>query len=208
MRRVLLIGATSPTGLEILAQAKAESLSVLALARNPERLQENNLDVVRGDVLDAASLVSAMSGIDVVMSVLGTPLTLKPVSLLSRGTQNVVDAMRAAAVTRLLCVTGMGAGDSRGHGGFVYDRLILPTLLRQIYADKDRQERIVRDSQLDWTLVRPARLTDSGLTGKYREITDLKGERMTTISRKDVAHFMVKECMQGCYRSQTVNLTD
>ena len=149
-----------------------------------------------------------MAGVDAVVSALGTPLLLRQVTLLSDGTQHLVDAMRRAAVPRLICITGMGAGDSRGHGGFVYDRLLLPTLLRAIYADKDRQERVVRDSGLDWTLVRPARLTNSGVTGQYRVITQFSDERMSTIARLDVAHFIVREVRQRRHPRQTVNLTD
>ena len=172
---MLLVGATGPTGRAIMAQARRTSagLAVRALARDPSRLTGDGLaaEVVRGDVLRPDSLVAALDGVSVVVSVLGTPLILRPVTLLSEGTRHLVDAMQRQGVSRLLCITGMGAGDSRGHGGFVYDWLILPTLLRQIYADKDRQERVVTDSGLDWTIVRPARLTHGPRTGQYRVIT-------------------------------------
>ena len=114
--------------------------------------------------------------------------------------------MLRASVARLLCITGMGAGDSRGHGEFVYDR-ILPTLLRQIYADKDRQEVIVRESGLEWVLVRPARLTNGPETGRYRTITHFSHEHMTTIARADVAHFLVREVQERRFTHHTVNLT-
>src|SRR5690606_12387571 len=117
----------------ILAQARQAGLTVRALAREPARLTGEGLaaEVVRGDVLQPDSLVAALSGVSVVVSALGTPLTLRRVTLLSEGTRHLVDAMRRQRVSRLLCITGMGAGDSHWHGGFVYDRLILPTLLRQ-----------------------------------------------------------------------------
>ena len=76
---------------------------------------------------------------------------------------------------RLICVTGIGAGDSRGHGGFLYDRVIAPFLLKTIYQDKDRQEALIRASGTDWTMVRPGFLTNGPLTGKYRLLTDLTG---------------------------------
>ena len=104
------------------------------------------VEVTQGDVLWPESLVRALDGVSGVVSALGTPLLLRRVTLLSDGTRPLVEAMRRQGVPRLLCITGMGAGDSRGHGGFVYDRLILPTLLREIYADKDRQERVVAES--------------------------------------------------------------
>ena len=61
---------------------------------------------------------------------------------------------------RLIAVTGLGAGDSRGHGGFIYDAVVFPLLLKRVYDDKDVQERIVRSSGLDWTIVRPGLLTN------------------------------------------------
>lgn len=208
--RILLIGATGLTGQHILRRAESQGLRVRALARRPSNLPAELIaahEVMQGDVLDLAALTNAMTGVDVVISVLGTPLTLKPVSLLSIGTTNLIQAMQTSGVKRLLCVTGMGAGDSRGHGGFVYDHLILPTLLRSIYADKDRQEQIVARSDLDWVLVRPARLVNSPPTQRYREITQFGDEQMHTISRMDVAHFLVNESRFPRYHQQTVNLT-
>lgn len=209
MPSVLLVGATGPTGLAILAQARQAGLAVRALAREPSPLITDGLaaEVVQGDVLRPDSLVSALNGVSVVVSALGTPLILRRVTLLSEGTRHLVDAMQRQGVPRLLCITGMGAGDSRGHGGFVYDRLILPTLLRQIYADKDRQERVVTNSGLEWTLVRPARLINGPPTGQYRVITAWRRGRMTTIARADVAHFIVGEVGAHRHRRETVNLS-
>jgi len=202
----LLIGATGPLGRAVLDEAAAEGLPIRALARRPEALA-GFADVVRGDVLESNSLVSAMEGIDTVVSVLGTPLTMQPVTLLSEGTRAIVSAMRAAGARRLICVTGMGAGDSRGHGGFLYDRIILPLVLGRIYADKDRQEAVVRDSGLDWLLVRPARLTNGPRTGSCRAITRFTNETMGTISRKDVARVLVDELRFPRFSNIAVNLT-
>ncbi|MFY9261550.1 MAG: SDR family oxidoreductase [Gallionella sp.] len=208
--RILLIGATGLTGQHILRRAESQGLRVRALVRRPSKLPSELIaahEVKRGDVLDLAALTDAMTGVDVVISVLGTHLTVKPVSLLSVGTTNLIQAMQTSGVKRLLCVTGMGAGDSRGHGGFVYDHLILPTLLRSIYADKDRQEQIVARSDLDWVLVRPARLVNRTAPQRYREITQFNDEQMHTISRIDVADFLVNESLFPRYHQQTVNLT-
>jgi uncharacterized protein YbjT (DUF2867 family) len=208
--RLLVIGATGPTGREVLAGAARIGRRLRALARRPEALAEaaQSHEIVGGDILDKASLKRALNDVDVVLSLLGTPLTLKPVTLLSDGTRTLVAAMRETGCNRLICVTGMGAGDSRGHGGFVYDHLVLPLLLGRIYADKDRQEAIVRDSGMDWTLVRPAMLNDSAAKGRCRALTDLAGQRLTRISRKDVAEFLLGEARTPRYVRQTVNLSD
>jgi len=208
--RILLVGATGPTGREVLSLAKASGLRIRALARNPGSLGAigDDHEVVRGDVLDPASLVAVLRDIDVVVSVLGTPLTRKPVTLLSRGTTNLLDAMAETGTRRIVCVTGMGAGDSRGHGGFVYDRIVLPLLLGSIYADKDRQEEILRRCDVDWTIVRPAYLFDGPVTGRIRVLTDLTGVRLTRISRADVAAFLIGEAVNPQHRREIVNLSD
>jgi len=211
VRSILVIGATGPTGIEICKQALAAGMKVRVLVRTPSRLPadlSSRLDVMQGDVLSSDAMIAATRGMDAVVSALGTPLQRKPVTLLSRGTQNIMQAMEQTGVSRLLCITGMGAGDSRGHGGFLYDRVILPLLLGQIYIDKDRQEQLVRESNLDWTLIRPAFLTDGVKTGQYRCLNQfVKHDRMGKISRADVAHFVVQELQRGEHMKRIANLT-
>jgi hypothetical protein len=113
--------------------------------------------------------------------------------VLSTATSALVSAMKIAQVSRLVCITGIGAGDSAGHGGFFFDRLILPLLLRNVYADKNRQEAIVRNSGLDWILVRPSILNDQPSRNTVRALTDLSGFHGGTISRQDVATFVVDQ---------------
>lgn len=210
--RILLVGATGPTGVEVLRAAEAHGAQITAMVRNPAKLDANGVpatETVVGDVLDPESLRRAVEGVDVVICLLGSGLAWRPMTLLSTGTSNLVGAMGAAGVHRLVCVTGMGAGDSRGHGGFVYDRLMLPLLLRQVYADKDRQEDVVRASDSDWVIVRPAFLTDGPPTGQYRELTSLPPQaRLRRISRADVADFLLREATNPRYSREVVNLTD
>jgi hypothetical protein len=101
--------------------------------------------------------------------------------------------MESQGVRRLVCITGLGAGDSRGHGGFVFDRLIMPLLLRNVYDDKDRQEAVIRRSSLDWTLVRPMVLTDKQAGDEVEALVDLTNVHGGSISRSDVARFVVRE---------------
>jgi putative NADH-flavin reductase len=203
-----LIGATGPLGSEVLRQATDKGLRLRALVRRPVQTDPiSTHETVIGDVLQPSTLSAALQGIDAVICVLGTPLTRQPVRLLSEGTSHLLAAMKTVGVSRLLCVTGMGAGDSRGHGGFIYDHLILPYLLGEIYKDKDRQEALIKDSATDWTLVRPARLTNAPSSLKYQEITNLSGQSMSTISRADVAHFLLDELRHTRYVKKTVNLT-
>jgi uncharacterized protein YbjT (DUF2867 family) len=93
----------------------------------------------------------------------------------------------------LITVTGLGAGDSRGHGGLLYDAIVFPLLLKRVYDDKDVQEWIIRSSGLDWTIVRPGLLKDSPATNRYRVLTAPRDWRFGTISRADVADFLVQQ---------------
>ena len=207
--QTLLIGSTGPLGIEILRQASEMGITLKAMARKASGAVPTGAhQSVIGDVLLPNTLEAAMSGVSTVVCVLGTPLTRDPVTLLSVGTENLVAAMKRAGASRLLCITGMGAGDSRGHGGFVYDHLILPYLLGEIYKDKDRQELIVKSSALDWSIIRPGRLTNGSRDMRYRELVDLKNQRMRSISRADVAHFVLRELKLAKYSGQTVNLTN
>ena len=101
--------------------------------------------------------------------------------------------MNRQGARRLVCITGLGAGDSRGHGGFVFDQLIFRLLLRKVYDDKNRQEDIVRASGLDWVLVRPMVLNDKPPHGQVRATVDLTGINRGEIPRADVAAFVVEQ---------------
>jgi putative NADH-flavin reductase len=207
--RLLLIGATQGVGFELLQQALQSGHEVTLIARHPEQLKVNheNLTVIKGGILDRNVIEQAVNGQDAVCITIGTKPTRKPVSVYSEGTKVVIAAMKQSSCRRLLCVTGIGAGDSRGHGGFFYDRIINPLLLGKIYADKDRQEAIVRQSELDWEIIRPGFLTNGPHTGKYRVLTNLSGVKAGNISRADVADFMLREATAMQYSKQTPLLT-
>jgi putative NADH-flavin reductase len=206
---VLVIGATGPTGREIVSQALAAGHSVTALARDPARLgiENSSLRVVTGDVLDPSALPPAVEGQDAVVSALGSGFTLRHTTLVSDGTRNVIEAMKTAGVGRLVSISAFGVGDSAGHSGFVPDRIIFPTLLRQLYADKDRQEDEVRRSGLQWMIVRPARLTNKPATGQYRASTDMAAVKPKTIARADVAAFCVSQLDDDVNLGRAVGLS-
>jgi len=207
--KLLIIGASRGIGFELLQQAISSGHEATALVRNPQSLDlsDENLRVVKGDILDRGAIEKAADGQDVVCVTIGIKVTRKPVSIFSKGTKAVVEAMKNSSCRRLICVTGIGAGDSRGHGGFLYDHLFFPLFLRTIYEDKDRQEKIVRESELDWVIVRPGFLTNGPRTGKYRALVDLKNVKAGKISRADVADFILREATEMKYKGQTPLLT-
>jgi putative NADH-flavin reductase len=193
--KILVLGATGGTGCLIVGQALARGHEVTALVRSPEKASDlKGAKLIVGDVRDEKMLREALKGQDAVVSALGTPASpFREVTLLSTATRALVNAMKAEHVSRLVCITGMGAGDSAGHGGFLFDNLIFPLLLKKVYADKNRQEAIVTDSGLDWVLVRPSVLNDKPRRGSVRALTDLSDFHGGSISRQDVATFVLDQ---------------
>lgn len=191
--KVLVLGATGGTGRLIVRDAVAKGHSVVALVRSKASAKLPDARMIEGDARDEATLARAMDDCDTVVSALGTGIGLRKVDLLTVATHALVTAMMRIGVRRLVCVSALGVGDSRGHGGFVFDRLLLPLLLSQAYKDKERQEAAVRASALDWVIVRPAMLTDDPARGSARAITDLAGVKGGKIARADVAWFVVEQ---------------
>ena len=206
---LLIIGATRGIGYQLLEQALQAGHVVTALVRNPQKMpkQHERLRIIQGDILDLEAVQKAMVGQGAVCVTIGIGVTWKPVTVFSQGTRNVLKAMRQLGVRRLICITGIGAGDSKNHGGFLYDRLFKPLLLKTIYEDKDWQEALIQNSETDWTIIRPGFLTNGPLTKNYRVITDLSGVTAGKISRADVAHFILEELATNRYLRQTPLLT-
>ena len=199
MAKVLIIGASRGIGLETVRAALRAGHRVRALARSAASMpiQDANLDKVSGDALDRDTIRDALQDVDVVIQTLGVnfapKLIFEGTTLFSDSTRILVDAMKVAGVKRLIAVTGLGAGDSRGHGGFIYDAVVFPLLLKRVYDDKDVQEWIIRSSGLDWTIVRPGLLKNRPATGRYRVLTASKDWQFGAISRSDVADFLVQQ---------------
>ncbi len=197
---LLIFGATGPTGREILKQAVAGH-AVTAFARNPAALEFKapNLNTVRGDITDAASVAAAMRGQHAVLSALGVRKWKKN-SILSDGTRNIIQAMRDQGVRRFICETSLDVGDSRGQLGWLFTWIIRPILLPNAFVDKEIQERYIHDSGLDWIIARPAYLTNGPRLGRYQVWTGPKPKGVSwKISRADVADFMLKQLSDDTY---------
>ncbi len=200
--RVLVIGSTGGTGRQLVAQALERGHHVTAFARTPSKLQTQHerLTVVKGDVLDYSSVEAAVRGQDAVLSALGHKRWLFPTTILSDGTKNVIRAMEALGVRRLVCETSLGVGESRGLLGLYYTLFIIPLLLHFYFRDKELQERHIKESSLEWIIVRPGALTNGRKHGSYRHGPRVGHWLWTVrISRADVADFMLKQLIDTPY---------
>ena len=191
--KIAVVGSTGGSGREIVKQALAAGHDVTAFARSPEKLGDihnDRLTISKGDVHNYNDVEVAILGQDAVLCALGNP-TLKPDKTTSEGTRNIVRAMTEHGVRRFICETSLGVGDSREQAGFFFSKIIIPTLLKNAIADKEIQEQIIRESGLDWTIIRPGGLTDGERTGNYR--AGLDRDISGRISRADVADFMLRQ---------------
>ncbi|MEW5965104.1 MAG: SDR family NAD(P)-dependent oxidoreductase [Pseudomonadota bacterium] len=208
MSRVLVIGASRGIGLATVAALLAAGHEVRALARSAHAIaiDDPRLDKRDGDALRPADIETALDGVDAVVQAVGVaagPVLITGTTLFSKSTRVLVDAMKAKGVRRLVAVTGLGAGDSRGRGGALYDLVLFPLLLKRIYDDKDVQEQIIRASGLEWTILRPGLLTDGPATGTARVLVDPKDWTGGRVSRADVARVIAAELAEGRHVGRT-----
>ena len=201
--KILVLGATGATGQLIVRDATASGHYVVALVRAKARADLPGAEVIEGEVRDEGTLARALNGCDAVVSALGTGVGLREVDLLTVATRALVAAMTRAGVRRLICISALGVGDSRYHGGFVFDRLFQPLLLGPAYKDKERQEAAIRASALDWVVIRPAMLTNGSPRGRIRATTDLAGVHGGKIARADVAQFVVEQLTTDAWLRRT-----
>lgn len=204
MAKILVIGGSRGIGLETVKYGLELGHAMTAFARtaNGIKLDHPNLTRFDGDAMSSPSLSDALEGIDVVIQSLGVPLGFdiisKPVHLFSESTRHLIPAMKETGVRRLLCVTGYGAGESEAALGCL-ERMGFHTIFGRAYSDKTIQEELIRESSLDWTIVRPVVLTSGNRTERYRVLTDEKDWSNGLISRADVAHFLVNEATSNRY---------
>ena len=210
-KHIVVFGGTSGIGLETVKLALDRGHKVTSITRRPERmeLEHANLNNLKGDITKIETFEEVFKTSDVVISSIGLGPGRKPVYVYSKGMQAVLDAMQQAPLNRVITVTGIGAGDSKGHGGFFYDKILNPLMLKEDYKDKTRQEELLKSqSDVDWTIVRPGFLTDDAAETSYRVIKSMEGFTSGNIARADVAHFLLALAEQDSYLQETVFLTN
>jgi putative NADH-flavin reductase len=210
--KVLVIGASGPLGREIVKSTLGRGHHVTAFVRREFDLRHANLTVATGDVMESDTLDPPMAGKEAVICSLGMKLVpasiWSDVELFSEGTSHILRCMMRHNARRFICITGIGAGESKGHGGLFYNHVIQPLLLRKIYEDKTRQEGLIRYCNRDWIAVRPARLTNAPATGRYAMLKEVRGVQTSSISRADVAAFCADQLVSNKFLYQFPILTD
>ena len=199
--KIAIFGATGGTGRQLLEQALEEGHSVTACVRDASKLEDvtsSNLKIIQGDVLNENTVEEVVAGQDVVLSALGAGA--KRTTLREDGTREIVKAMEKKGIKRLITLSSLGVGDSRKNLDFFTKFIVVDLFLRHPFADHERQEKVVRESDLDWTIVRPPHLVKGSRTGEYQHgfATDYRNIK-AKISRGDVADFMLNQISNDTY---------
>ena len=208
--KLLVIGASQGTGALCVKSALAKGHAVSAFSRTPAKLEVTHpaLTKIAGDFHDAASVRAAVAGHDAVI-ICASPSSLRTIKeqpdYFSRGTQHCIDAMKEHGVKRLVVLSAHGAGETKQLASWLPKTLIIDGVLKGFFRDHEVQERMTKDSGLDFVIARPTRLTNGKAKGKYVRTADVI-RVPGSISRADVADFMVEASESGTWVGKGVQL--
>lgn len=210
--RILIIGGTGGTGLEIIRQALDRHIEVTAAVRSPDKLGAlaDRIRVSTGDVFDSAVVAEAAAGADAVLSSIGAPagfLARGATTVYSKAAATLAVGLPQAGVDRLVFCTSAGVEPHDTAEALPYTFIAKPFFLQRSYDDMTIAETIIRSTQLDWTLVRPGRLTTGPATGRWTVSPRLRTPGGKGISRADVATFMLDQINDTTWTHGTPTLT-
>ena len=209
--KIFLVGGTGGTGRELIKQGLERGHVITALVRNPGKLRFNhpNLTVIKGNVLIPDSFDKALQGQDAVLSALGHKKFIIPTRDLSKGTKNLIDAMSRNNVKRFICISSLGVNDSRFKLGLYYTLFTIPVILFFYFLDRSRQEKLIMNTDLDWTIIRPGQLTNGRKRTDYKHGLSVGSYILTKmISRASVAHFMLNQLEDQTYIRRSPGITN
>ena len=209
MKTITIIGASRGVGLLTVKQALANGHNVIALSQNLSTLPEDaNLTKIQGSATNVADVKNAISGSDAVIVTIGSVST-KATTLYTEAAAAILQAFKeTGAQIPLIVLTGFGAGDSAPYNSFIA-RIVFALMLKKVYANKTAMEEMIAQAGVNWEIVRPGMLSDKPFTGNYRQYTTLqKGMRIGSISRADVAYFLVSEAEGLTAPQKYISLTN
>lgn len=204
--KIAVFGGTGGTGQRIIKRCVETGYHINALVRNPIRLGDvsNQTKIFVGNVLDYKKVHETIEGTDAVVVTLGSRSD-SPDNTVSEGTQNIIKAMIALNIRRLVVVTSLGVGDSKDQVPLAF-KMVMRTLMRKIIADKEQQEQFVQASDLDWVIIRPGELSNDPPANEYIVGTD-SSIMAGKISRADVAGFVLQNLIDDRFLHQAVAIT-
>lgn len=195
MEKIIVFGATGGTGKEVVKQALEKGFLVTAIIRNPSafNIDHPNLKIVQGDVLQPATFEKEITGKTAVISCLGTGRSTKPTTVYSQGIKNIISEMNKADLKRLICISAVAISANKEMGFFIrtISKVVLQKILKEPYKDMCLMEKEVKNNNINWTIVRPPMLKNSKLTGEYRVAVHSHLKRPFSISRADLAHYLL-----------------
>jgi len=194
MKNIMVFGASGRTGLEVVGQALEAGNQVTVVLRHPELfpIRHEKLRIIKGDVLQPQTYENSLFGIEVVISCLGTR-NREPTTVYSEGVSNILVAMQKVNVNRIICLSA-GAVVVPPNASFIMKFIIknvLQRLFKYNYADMLKMETILSTSDQQWTVIRPPRLLNGDKTGKYRTVINNFLPGMSSLTRADLAHYII-----------------
>lgn len=214
--KILILGITGRTGLLVAEEALKRGHSVIGIARDPDRVTVKEAEIVKGTAYDIETVRKAINGCDAVISALNIfPKTeslfrkiKSPLDSMSVSIKNTVKLMEEIGIKRIVVMTALGVGDSAKEMPGFFSFIVRITNIKYAYADHDAQEKVLENSNLDWTVVRPVMLTDKN--NNLSILYNLKGAGKITsaISRNAVAHFMLDCIEKGQFIGQKPGISN
>ncbi len=208
--KLIVFGSTGSIGEHVVKQSLEKGFEVTAFCRDKSKLQHINhpkLNIVVGDVYKPESIEKVIKGHDSVCIALGLGKNRKG-NVRDVGTKNIIAALQKVGIKRLICLSTLGAGDSKNNLNFFWKRIMFGWYLKNVLHDHEQQEKHVRESSLSWTIVRPGAYVKGERTEQYRH--GFSPDDRTTklnISRQDVADFIVNELTNNQYVHQTPGIS-
>lgn len=208
--KVTVFGATGNVGRLAVERLLKNGHEVTAFARRPGKIgiDDPKLRLQAGDAFDAADVENAVRGHEAVVITIGAGMSRKSL-IRSQGTMNVIQAMETHGVRRLICQSTLGAHESWSNLNFFWKRIMFGALLKPVFRDHELQEKLVRASGLDWTIVRPSAFADGPATGSFKEGFGPEEHGLKlTISREDIAAFLTRQVGDLTYLRRAVAISN
>jgi uncharacterized protein YbjT (DUF2867 family) len=208
--KVIIFGSTGTIGKHLVEQSLDKGYEVSAFSRNSEHLKtlkQLELNKIAGDVFNPNDLQHAIKGQDAVIIVLGSGKN-RTSTVRSEGTKNIIEAMKINDVKRLICQSTLGTGETTENLNFFWKNIMFGWFLKHVFLDHELQEKHVRNSGLDWTIVRPAAFTDGKKTENYKHGFSASDKLLKLkIARADVADFILKQLDSSLYLFKSPGLS-